>query len=76
MSIYSTRSIQRIEGQFGTAVGSFFVFSRYVFLLNALSVMPWTFFVALPMAISFDYAAIQRIFLAKNIIDGTGVFQV
>ena len=67
---------QDIEGQFGTAVGSFFVFSRYVFLLNLLSVVLWTCFVAIPMSIAFDYTSLTRVFVFKNVFDGTGIFQV
>ncbi len=68
-------SIRNIEGQFGTAIGSFFVFSRFVFLLNLLSVVLWSAFVVLPTAVTFEYEALEAPLLFRNLIDGSGLFR-
>ena len=46
----------RIEGDFGTGYASFFVFSRFILLLNVLTSLLYSAFVVLPQAIHFDYA--------------------
>ena len=65
-------SIKRIEGTFGSGLGSFFTFLRWLFLVNLLIATVYITLVILPMAIRFDYDLITETFNWFNVIDGAG----
>ena len=60
----------------GSAIGSFFVFARFVFVLNLISVVAWLALVVLPMAAVFPYHTLSGTPLVRNLLDGAGIFQV
>eukprot|EP01137_Pigoraptor_chileana_P018860 Opistho-2@79015 len=65
--------MKKVEGHFGTGVAAFFVFSRWVFLLNVLLAVMWTSFVVIPQGIDFDYSLTKNeTFKPQNMFDGKG----
>ena len=68
--------IKLIEGHFGTGVVSFFVFTRYIFIINTAMAMLWLFLVVTPMAVAYDYGdVVQQQLLLRNLLDGRGLLQ-
>ncbi|XP_053394225.1 transmembrane channel-like protein 1 isoform X3 [Mercenaria mercenaria] len=65
--------IKMMESNFGSAIGSLFVFVRWVMFLNFLLAVMWMSFVIFPTAVCFDYDKIHGQFAFKNLIDGKGV---
>lgn len=65
-------AIKAIEGHFGTAQSSFFVFVRWLFLLNLVQAIAYTAFVVLPMATTYDYKGNNGTFVFFNAFDGGG----
>ena len=47
-------SIKNIEGHLGTSVASFFVFIRWIFLVNISFSILWLSFVVIPTSVSFE----------------------
>eukprot|EP00050_Salpingoeca_kvevrii_P018453 m.74438 g.74438 ORF g.74438 m.74438 type:complete len:735 (-) comp8053_c0_seq2:3365-5569(-) len=67
------QKIKIIEGHFGSGMASFFVFIRWLFLLNFMQACFWLFPVILPAAVKFDYdARLTQGFRAINLVDGRG----
>lgn len=66
-------AIKKIEGQFGSGVASFFVFTRWLFLLNCSMALIWLPLVVIPTAIDFNRDATTESFSFVNIFDGKGV---
>ncbi|XP_052259575.1 transmembrane channel-like protein 1 isoform X3 [Dreissena polymorpha] len=67
--------IKNMESNFGSAIGSLFVFIRWVVLLNFFLSLLWLGFVVLPMAVYFPYQDIQQRFAFRNLLDGKGVLE-
>lgn len=66
-------SIKLIEGRFGTPYASFFVFIRWMFLLNAAMAVFWFALVVLPNIITFDYShSITLSFSVDQLLSGRG----
>lgn len=66
-------AIKAIEGQFGTGMASFFVFLRWLFLLNTVLAAVYLAFVVAPMAVNFNYDRdITEQFQWYNLLDGSG----
>lgn len=65
-------AIKTIEGHFGTGQASFFVFVRWLFLLNTVQAVAYSCFVVLPMAVRYDYAMANSTFEWSNVFDGQG----
>lgn len=67
------KSIKTIEGQFGSGYASFFVFLRWLFLVNLSMSLVWLALVVLPNIIVFDYGFyIQNTFSIDQLISGRG----
>ncbi|XP_060585853.1 transmembrane channel-like protein 1 [Ruditapes philippinarum] len=62
--------IKNMEGNYGSAIGSLFVFTRWIMFLNVLLAVMWLCLVIFPSAISFNYDKIQGHFAFKNLLDG------
>ncbi|XP_048246648.1 transmembrane channel-like protein 7 isoform X1 [Haliotis rufescens] len=67
-----TSYIKTIESNFGSGIGTFFVFTRWVILLNIALAVVWLGFVVLPTAVAFDYSSIKNSFSYSNLLDGQG----
>lgn len=65
--------IKKIEGQFGSGVASFFIFSRFLFLLNVVLSSFYGLLVILPMALAYDYSSTTETFSPQNLLDGRGL---
>ncbi len=66
-------AIKSMEGQFGSGVGSFFAFTRYLFLVNLVLCLFTVPLLLLPEAIFFDYEArIHSNFTWTDVFDGAG----
>eukprot|EP00048_Salpingoeca_helianthica_P022804 m.20445 g.20445 ORF g.20445 m.20445 type:complete len:706 (+) comp7838_c1_seq1:160-2277(+) len=66
-------SIKAIEGGFGTGTASFFVFLRWLFLLNCLMAAFWLALVVLPNVVTFDYGFyITQSFTVDQLLSGRG----
>ncbi|XP_069111099.1 transmembrane channel-like protein 7 isoform X2 [Argopecten irradians] len=64
--------IEKIESNFGSGLGSLFVFARWILCLNiGLSIL-WVGLVILPTAITFSYNKVKVDFSFKNLLDGRG----
>ncbi|XP_021367162.1 transmembrane channel-like protein 5 isoform X2 [Mizuhopecten yessoensis] len=64
--------IERIESNFGSGLGSLFVFNRWVLCLNCGLSLLWSALVVLPTAITFTYHQVTVEFNFKNLLDGRG----
>ncbi|XP_052820014.1 transmembrane channel-like protein 1 [Mya arenaria] len=65
--------IKKMESNFGSAIGSLFVFMRWVIVLDFWMAGMWLGFVVFPTAVFFNYDAIEGSFAFKNLLDGKGV---
>ncbi|KAL4222610.1 hypothetical protein ACF0H5_018651 [Mactra antiquata] len=65
--------IKTMESNFGSAIGSLFVFMRWTMFLNLLLSIMWIGLVVFPTAIFFQYDQINGEFAIKNILDGKGM---
>lgn len=59
-----------ILGNFGSGIGSLFIFTRWVILLNLFLAVLWCAIVVLPTAITFNYDNITEPLEWMNVIDG------
>ena len=59
-----------ITGNFGSGVGSLFVFTRWVIQMNIFLSLIWFAMVVLPTAITFDYSSISLELTLWNVFDG------
>jgi hypothetical protein len=59
-----------ITGNFGSGVGSLFVFTRWVIQMNFFLSLIWFAMVVLPTAIAFDYSSISLELTLWNVFDG------
>ncbi|XP_060086207.1 transmembrane channel-like protein 7 [Ylistrum balloti] len=64
--------IERIESNFGSGLGSLFVFTRWILCLNCVLSLLWISLVILPTAITFTYHHVTMEFNFKNLLDGRG----
>lgn len=64
--------IKYIESNFGSSIGSLFVFVRWVILLNLFLSCFWLSVVVIPTAITFNYNNISQDLEWMNFIDGEG----
>ncbi|XP_067650028.1 transmembrane channel-like protein 2 [Haliotis asinina] len=64
--------IKDMESNFGSGIGTFFVFTRWVILLNVALAVVWLGFIVLPTAVTFNYAVINSSFSYANLLDGQG----
>jgi len=66
-------AIKRIEGRFGSSNASFFVFLRWLFLLNCIMAAIWLALVVLPNVVTFDYGFyITYGFSVDQLLSGRG----
>ncbi|XP_013391142.1 uncharacterized protein LOC106159409 [Lingula anatina] len=64
------KQIMTIEGHFGSGLVSFFVFTRWLCLLNLLLTLFWLSLVVLPSVVHFNYCNITQPFYIRNLLDG------
>ncbi|XP_052090912.1 transmembrane channel-like protein 7 [Mytilus californianus] len=67
--------IKYIESNFGSSIGSLFVFVRWVILLNLFLSCFWLSVVVIPTAITFNYNNISQDLEWMNFIDGEGAIR-
>ncbi|KAK3578739.1 hypothetical protein CHS0354_010120 [Potamilus streckersoni] len=66
--------IKNMESNFGSGIGSVFIFTRWIFCLNAFLAILWLGFIVLPTAVTFtQYQSLEGSFAFKNLIDGKGI---
>lgn len=58
------------SGNFGSAIGSLFVFFRWVIFLNFCLSVLWFGFVVMPTAVHYPYDQVQGSFSIENVLDG------
>ncbi|CAG2250879.1 TMC [Mytilus edulis] len=67
--------IKYIESNFGSSIGSLFVFVRWVILLNLFLSLVWLSVVVIPTAVTFNYNNISQELEWMNFIDGEGAIR-
>eukprot|EP00055_Hartaetosiga_balthica_P017682 m.121343 g.121343 ORF g.121343 m.121343 type:complete len:747 (+) comp9376_c1_seq2:150-2390(+) len=64
--------IKKIEGIFGNGMATFFIFLRWLFLMNLFIAICYLCFLVIPMAIQYDYSLNNETFVWVNTFDGQG----
>ena len=67
------RSIKIIEGRFGTAVASYFVLNRWVFLLNIMLALIWFAFIIVPGIFGMSQKIVDRSITTNNFQNDSGI---
>ncbi|XP_071158741.1 transmembrane channel-like protein 7 [Mytilus edulis] len=67
--------IKYIESNFGSSIGSLFVFVRWVILLNLFLSLVWLSVVVIPTAVTFNYNNISQELEWMNFIGGEGAIR-
>ena len=65
------RQVYEIEALFGSGIASFFVFTRWVVLLNLFFGLMWLGVIVMPQVVAFDYGIFKNTtFYIQNLFDG------